>query len=152
LGVAIAPLPTGSSTGLRIRATVRTTSSNDFLWANINYNAGADPETTVITEPGFWLWGDDGTPAYTAVFKGARGEKKHPDALLHAGMDYFMELARDGADAVLTVRTGAFDGPIVVTDYDTGLTDADNTGQQLKLSSSGSGSQFKDIRVEHYGE
>lgn len=89
---------------------------------------------------------------YTSIFLGKAAETAHPARNFSAGVEYFVQLDRDEADAVITIRTGSFDGPIYVVNDQSGLTSGQNVGEYFWLSTE-SGLQttaFEDVRVDSY--
>jgi hypothetical protein len=83
------------------------------------------------------------------IFRKGAQETAHHGKTFADGVDYFVEL--DGG-AVLTIRTGSFNGPLYVVNEQSGLGAAQNRGDTFWLGTS-SGVQttaFEDIRVDVY--
>lgn len=142
------PLPTVPVHGLRLRTTIR--AEGDYLWADVNYNGGSSIKD-VTKYPGFWVWNDQKS-VYTAIFRGLATETKHADTTLSARTSYFVELDRDDAIAILTIRKTSFSGEVVLVFPQTGLSEAQNAGEFFWLGTE-SGVQkavFEDVRVDQY--
>jgi hypothetical protein len=140
-----------TTSGLRVRATIRMVSGgvNPYLWADVNYNV--DPFQHGSGLPGFWVWGASGDGSFhTGIFLGDFGEVTHAQSLA-AGAPYFVQLDRDGDIAVLTVRTKSFAGPILAVDSNSGLLSTAKPGGYFTVGDEGGdGTLFDDIRVDSY--
>jgi hypothetical protein len=142
------PLPTVPVHGLRVRTTIR--ADEDYLWADVNYNGGSSIKD-ITKYPGFWVWNAQDS-VFTAIFGGLRNETKHSDTILNAGTSYFVELDRDDAIAILTIRKTSFSGEVVLVFPQTGLSEAQNAGEFFWLGTE-SGVQttfFEDVRIDQY--
>lgn len=133
--------------GLRIRTSVQavTGGTGPYLWANVNFNVAQGYNGS--PHQGFWVWGGPSeTSFYTGLFTGG-GELKH-DAVAATDL-YFAQLDRDGDTAVITVREGSFEGPILGVQYAGGLKITPNPGTYFTLGDSGGdGTRFEELRVD----
>jgi hypothetical protein len=135
-------------TGLRIRTSVKAVSGGDgpYLWADVNFNVANG--IAGIADNGFWISGRaTESTFYTGIFPGG-GSLEHNAAETDV---YFVQLDREGAAAVITVREQSFDGPILGTQFAGALEPTPSPGEYLTVhDEGGDGTRWEDIRVDVY--
>lgn len=133
--------------GLRIRTSVRavTGGSGPYLWADVNFNVAQGIRG--ISDNGFWVWGGPTESHFnTGIFPGG-GSLTH-EVVAETDV-YFVQLDRDGDTAVITVREGSFDGPILGVQFSDSLKATPNPGSYLTVGDEGgNGTRWEDIRVD----
>lgn len=129
--------------GLRVRATVKF-GPDAWLLIGVNGTAAGDMAMT-----GFDMWRQSNT-VVVGEFSGGGG------ATFNVGLStstlYYVQFDVDERNAVVTVRSGSFDGPAVFAYDTTGIIDAPSTDRYVKVSNPWSPSSVavEDLTVERY--